>query len=217
MAPDQASLFDADLVGKSWVAEGGAVVTVLRVAGVKPEGHVRCSLDRQDGTQTEISLPLQLVRTYLEGQPESDLVGFRFPTEDGEGVVTHLLPGGQYAAVSTPAGDTCRPVALLRRAKEFESGAAAAASQPKEGQMAAAQTTRRTRKPKEAPAAKAAAPKAKKPSQKATLAAMDKDSLREYLLTNITIPDSAWRENYGSPEREAKETRSEYILRVLGA
>lgn len=42
-----------------------------------------------------------------------------------------------------------------------------------------------------------------------------KAALRKYLLAHTTVPDRAWVEGYGSPEREKGEKREAFIRRVL--
>lgn len=74
-----------------------------------------------------------------------------------------------------------------------------------------AQTQRR----KEMPAV-AEKPPAKKPvSKKSGLAGLSKANLKAKLLATPTIPDGAWKEACGAPEREKGETREQYIKRVL--
>ena len=48
------------------------------------------------------------------------------------------------------------------------------------------------------------------------MAGLSKAKLRAYLLAHTTIPDRAWNEAYGSPEREKGERREAFIKRVLG-
>jgi hypothetical protein len=56
--------------------------------------------------------------------PNSDLVGYRFPVDSGgEGVVTATASWseGVYVTVATPAGVTARVASQVRRRKELSS------------------------------------------------------------------------------------------------
>lgn len=57
----------------------------------------------------------------MSPDPNSDLIGTTFPVDTGGvGVVTGTAPwSSQYVLVSTDAGPTCRPSAVVRRGKEL--------------------------------------------------------------------------------------------------
>jgi hypothetical protein len=56
---------------------------------------------------------------------------------------------------------------------------------------------------------------AKKSTKKSAIAGLSKTKLRAYLLSHVTVPDKAWNEAYGTPEREKGESRQQYVRRVL--